>query len=92
MSKDIFVFIEQRDGELQKVGIELLGKARELADALGQKVVAILLGSNIKSKAEVLIHYGANKVILVDNKILEEYVTEPYTKAIYEIVKNMNLK
>ena len=87
MSKDIFVFIEQRDGELQKVGIELLGKARELADALGQKVVAILLGSNIKSKAEVLIHYGANKVILVDNKILEEYVTEPYTKAIYEIVK-----
>ena len=32
MSKDVYVFIEQRDNQLQKVGIELLGKARELAD------------------------------------------------------------
>lgn len=87
MSKDIFVFIEQRDGELQKVGIELLGKAKELADTLGQKVIALLLGSNIRSKAETLIHYGADKVIVVDHKLLEEYVTEPYVKSIYEIIK-----
>lgn len=35
MTKDIFVFIEQRDGELQKVGMELLGKSRDLAASLG---------------------------------------------------------
>ena len=32
MAKDVYVFIEQRDNKIQKVGIELLGKARELAD------------------------------------------------------------
>ena len=88
MSKDVFVFIEQRDGRLQKVGMELLGKARDLADALGQDVVAMLLGAKgIKDQAESLIHHGADKVLVVEDEILSEYVTEPYTKAIYELVK-----
>ena len=80
MSRDVFVFIEQRDGELQKVGIELLGKSKELAETLGQKVVAMLVGANIKSKAETLIHHGADKVIVI----------EPYAKAIYTIIKKYN--
>ena len=87
MSKDVFVFIEQRDNQLQKVGIELLGKARELADDLGQQVVAMLIGENVKQHAELLIHHGADKVIIVEDPILKEYVTEPYTKAIYNIIK-----
>ncbi len=88
MSKDVFVFIEQRDGRLQKVGMELLGKARDLADALGQDVVAMLLGGKgIKDQAETLIQHGADKVLVVEDEILKEYVTEPYTKAIYELVK-----
>lgn len=87
MSKNVFVIAEQRDGELQKVSTELLGKARELADDLGQEVYAVLLGDNIKGKADVLIHHGADHVIVVDHPLLKEYVTEPYAKAIYEIVK-----
>ncbi len=87
MSKNVYVFTEQRDGEIQKVGIELIGKARELADALSQDVVAVLLGSGIKDKAETLIKHGADKVIVVDDPMLAEYVTEPYTKAIYEVIK-----
>lgn len=87
MSKNVYVFTEQRDGEIQKVGIELIGKARELADALSQDVVAVLLGSGIKDKAETLIKHGADKVVVVDDPILQEYVTEPYTKALYEVIK-----
>ncbi len=87
MSKDVFVFVEQRDGELQKVGIELLGKGKELATALGQQVVGMLLGANIKDKAQTLIKHGADKVIVVEDEMLKEYVTEPYAKAVYEIVK-----
>ena len=87
MSKDVFVFVEQRDNTIQKVGIELLGKARELADALNQDVVAMLLGSDVKSKADILIKHGADKVILVEDERLKEYTTEPYAKAINEIVK-----
>ena len=87
MSKDIYIIIEQRDGEIQKVGLELIGKARILAQDLEQKVVAVLLGSGIKDKAKTLIAYGADQVVIVDHPILFEYVTEPYTKAVCEIIK-----
>ena len=50
MCKDVYVFAEQRDGNLQKVGIELIGEARKLADDLGQNVVAVLLGIRSKTK------------------------------------------
>lgn len=87
MAKNVFVFIEQRDNALQKVGIELLGKARELANALSQDVVAMLLGENVKELASVLLKHGADKVIVVEDPMLKEYVTEPYAKAVSEIIK-----
>ena len=87
MSKDVYVLAEQRDGNIQKVSIELIGKATELAADLGQKVVAVLLGSNIKDKADILVKHGADKVIVVDDPMLAEYVTEPYSKALYEVIK-----
>ncbi|HWS28632.1 MAG TPA: electron transfer flavoprotein subunit alpha/FixB family protein [Clostridia bacterium] len=87
MSKNVFVFAEQRDSKLQKVSIELLGKARELADALNQEVVAVLLGHNVKEKAAELIAYGASEVITVDHPTLKEYITEPYAKAVAAVIK-----
>ena len=42
--KNVYVFVEQRDGVVQNVALELLGKARELADALHEQVIALLLG------------------------------------------------
>ena len=86
MSRDVYVFAEQSDGELHKVGIELVGKARELADDLGQQVAAVLLGSGVKDKAQELIACGADKVVVVDDVMLEEYVTEPYTKALTAVI------
>lgn len=88
--KDVYVFVEQRENKIQNVGIELLGKARELADVLGEKVVALLLGHNITSIANELIVNGADKVLCVDDIELKHYITEPYTQAITEIVKSRN--
>ena len=90
MCKDVYVFAEQRDGNLQKVGIELIGEARKLADDLGQNVVAVLLGNKIKDKAGELIAHGADKVVVVDDEMLAEYVTEPYAKAMMEIIQSHN--
>lgn len=87
MSKDVFVFAEQRDGSIQKVAIELIGKATELAAALGQRVVAVLLGSGIEGGAQTLLDYGADEVVVVDDKLLEEYMTEPYTKALVSVFR-----
>lgn len=85
--KDVYVFIEQREGIIQKVAIELLGKARELADALNEKVVAMLLGYEIAGQAKELIGFGADVVVCVDDRELIHYNTEPYAQAITQIVR-----
>ncbi len=85
--KDVYVFVEQRDGQVQKVAVELLGKARELADCLNEKVVAVLLGYEIADKAQELIAYGADVVLCADSKELVQYTTEPYAQAITQVVR-----
>ena len=87
MAKNIWVFCEQRDGELQNVALELLGVAHELAGKTGEKVGALLLGHNIKDKAHDLIAYGADEVHVVDDARLAQFVTEPYAQAITQIAK-----
>lgn len=86
--KNVFVFAEQREGEIQGVAFELLGKARDLAKDLEQEVYAILLGGkDIGDKAQSLIAYGADKVIVGSCDELEEYTTEAYAQAITQISK-----
>ena len=87
MNKDIYVVVEQVDGVVQKVGIELIGIASKLAADLGQEVVAVLLGKEVRGLADNLIHHGANKVICVEDPILEHYASEPYTKALNAVVE-----
>jgi len=85
--KNIFVFAEQRNGVIQNVALELIGKARELAQQSKDQVVALLLGHNITDKAQTLIEYGADVVLCVDAPELEQYTTEPYTQAITQIIR-----
>ena len=87
MAKNIWVFCEQRDGEIQSVAFELLGVARELAAKTGEKVGALLLGSGVEKKAKDLVAFGADEVYVVDDKNLGYYVTEPYAQAVYSLVK-----
>lgn len=81
----VYVFIEQREGKVQQVSLELLGKARDLASSLNEKVYAILLGSAISEAAPLLISCSADVVILADNPILSDYSTEAYTQAICQL-------
>ena len=85
MAKNIWVFCEQRDGEIQNVALELIGVARELAEKTGEKVCAALLGHNITDKAKDLVAHGADEVHVVDDKNLAQFVTEQYAQAITEI-------
>jgi electron transfer flavoprotein alpha subunit len=88
MSKDICVFLEQRGGKLQKVGLELLGEAKRLVQD-GQQVVGILAGNNVSGIAQTAFQYGADKVVVIDNPALDIYVTEPYTKALTAATKQL---
>jgi len=85
--KNVYVFVEQREDKIQSVALELLGKARDLANSLNEKVVAMLLGDNVENKEE-LIAYGADEVLYVKDKLLTTYLTEPYTQAIYQIISS----
>ena len=86
--KNVFVFAEQREGVIQPVAFELLGKARDLADVLGEKVVAIFLGYGIKDQAQTLVEYGADEVIVVDTPELKDYLSEQYSQAVYQIIED----
>lgn len=90
MSKGIFVVIEQRSGKVQNVGLELVGESTRLKEDLKDDVVAVLLGHNIGGEVDKLFHYGADKVILVDDPILENYATEPYTKAVTAVINEFD--
>ena len=83
--KGVWVFAEQREGELQKVSLELLGEGRRIADELGVKLTALLLGNNIESLAKTLAAHGADEVLVADDKNLEHYTTEAYTKVICDL-------
>jgi len=87
--KGVWVFAEQRDGELQKVSLELLGKGRELADKLGVELTALLLGSEIDDIAKELVAYGANNVIYADSPLLKHFTTDGYTKVICDLANEL---
>lgn len=81
----VWVFAEQRNGELQKVSLELLGKGKDLAEKLNTKLVAVLLGSKIDELAKDLVAHGADEVLACDNELLAGFTTDGYTKVICEL-------
>lgn len=85
--KGIWVFAEQRKGIVQPVVFELLGKARELADKLKVEVACVLMGYNVKDKAQELIHRGADRVHVVDDMRLEHLLDEPYARIMANLVR-----
>jgi len=88
--KNVWVFAEQREGELQPVVLELLSAAQQIAVDLDAQLTAILFGKDIKPLATVLAEYGAEKVIICDEPEFEIYQTEPYTQQLYALVTEHN--
>lgn len=84
--KGVYVFAQQVDGEVSGIAYELLGKAKDLAKDLNTDVTAVLIGYNVKGLVDGLAQYGADKVIVVDDKELEVYRTEPYTHALASVI------
>jgi electron transfer flavoprotein alpha subunit len=90
----LYVVIEIQDDKLVPVSLEMLGKARELMDSfntkyqLNEKVVAILLGHNIKEVCNTLIEYGADVVVFADSLELKDYRNNIYTKVISQIAQD----
>ena len=85
--RGIWVFAEQRDGQLNRVSLELLGKANQLGNELNQEVSAVLIGHHVSDLADTLIRYGADRVYLAENRLLKGYRTLAYTKVVEELIR-----
>ncbi len=83
---EVWVFAEQHSSKLEDTPIELLSKARQLADTLEVKLAAIVLGDSVKELTSKLIQYGADKVYLAEHPLLEHYQTNSYAKVIYDLI------
>ena len=83
--KGVWVFAEQRDGELQKIALQLLGEGRRIADKLGVKLTALLLGDKTEDMVRELVAYGADKVIVAEHPLLNHFTTDGYAKVICEL-------
>ena len=87
-TKDLWVFIETKDGKARNVGLELLNPGRRLAGIQGGQTVALVIGYNCDEAVKEAIAHGADKVMVLDNEVYDHYSTDAYTAAIVECVKN----
>lgn len=87
--KGICVYAEQTRGGVHPVTLELIGKARELAKTVNQKVYCILIGHNVSDAAHELLHYGVDEVHLYDCKQAEHFSIEPYTAIFEDFIKRV---
>ena len=84
---NVWIFIEQEAGKIADVSLELVCKGRELADKLGVKVEALLLGDKLEHCVPTLYSYGCDTVYLVEDPRLEPFTVLPYARAVVDLVK-----
>lgn len=85
--KGVWVFLERRGDEIVEPSLEVLGKARELADKYGDHVAGVLMGvRNLEAQAETTIKHGADIVYIVEDPLLEDYSTVPYSEALSRLI------
>lgn len=91
-----WVFIEQEDGKAHPVAWELLGVACRLASEVKEEldkthtpviVEGVLVGQDVEPLAEEAIHYGAERVYLVDDPIFKDYRNKPYYTCLISLAR-----
>ena len=84
--KNLWVYIETEENIAKPVGYELLAPARELANKMEQKLVAVVIGGNVENIANDAIAYGADEVLLVEGDEYYNYSTDAYGYALETLV------
>lgn len=82
----VWVFCEQRDGQLMETDFELISEGRKLADDLDCELCGVLLGDQVSHLAGELGGYGADRVLVCESPLLAKYTTDAYTKVICDLV------
>jgi len=83
----VWVWVEQFNGQASSISWEMMGQGRKIADQLGMNLTACVLGNSVGSTAQEAIHYGADRVFLLDDQTLADVRTEPYARALVDLVR-----
>ncbi len=87
--KEVLVFAEQREGVINPVTYELLGKGRELVDKLGGALSSVILGSQVDNAAAELIYRGADRVYVFDSEIFADFDLLNYKHNIVQLLRKI---
>lgn len=90
MANGILVFVEHRDGVLNKTSLEAVAASQYLATELTQVVTAVVLGSGVNSAAQEIAGYEVSKVVFADNEKLRDYTPDGYTAAMEHVVRDLD--
>lgn len=85
-NKEVWIFIEQRNGKPADVSLELLSKGRKLAAEINGTLKSVVIGHNVSDLARVTFQFGAQEALVVDHPVLEHYRTMPYSKILNTLV------
>lgn len=78
----VLVWVEQKNGQAIASSWEVMGKARELADALGTKLVALVMGESTEAMAQAAGAYGADDVYTITDPLLAQYRLSAYAAGL----------
>ena len=80
--KHVWVYVEQRDGKIEPVGIELIGEGRKIADLKNVELHAVVIGNDLDAIGNELSFYPLDKVLLLENPKLKDFSTLGYARAL----------
>ncbi len=86
---NLIVYCEIDEGRIADVSLELLTKGRKLADRLGVKLEALVIGSNLEGVEKQVFPYGADVVYKVDDKRLYPYTSNPHAAVLINLFKEI---
>lgn len=84
--KDVWIYAEMRHGKLIPTAFELLNIGRTLANDLGEKLCAVIIGKDVAKHAKTLCEYGADKVYVLEHPTLEQFVDEMYANLLVDLL------
>ena len=83
--KNVWAFVEVFGGKAKNVGLEILGPAKKIAEATGDKVVAVLIGNDLDDACKAAASFGADQIITVKGAGYADYSVEGYTFALKQL-------
>ena len=86
-SRGVWIFLEQRRGRIRDVSIQLMSEGRRIADEMKTELSGVMPGYGIGSLAKDAIEYGVDRVYLVEDKRLENYLSMPYARVMVTLIK-----